>query len=392
MTDRFTINMSNATSGSINFSQTATGFSDGTIQMFENPTEDPYDSNHQITSTNTEITFESTEPSPDEKSALNSFFDDSVNIFKQYSYIPPPVNLNSPNPQIMVISKKKADGTQSFSTAYPEGNSLITSYLNTLGADYFIMFKWFPPFTPTSFTDDLPVYNPTDDLPKYKYFKSPVETIITVINPPVPVEEAITPVISIGNQNKTETEEARKALDSIKNYMKSIISDNYVKNLTPEQLKNDLSFIKEWGEDNDDENVWTPLTLIQPNDIIWEENDDDDDEIVSWYKNETNSIIKKIIKTQEGDDYYVVDGTNEQLLLNYESGNIRELDKETPADMKIIIDFILTEKFKPQYAAIDKLITSTTTSTSAPVSAADGQHKQDLLDIYKALSALTKPK
>tara|TARA_A100001015_G_scaffold255684_1_gene297279 strand:- start:53 stop:1150 length:1098 start_codon:yes stop_codon:yes gene_type:complete len=364
--------MSNATRGSINFSETATGFSNGTIEMFSTPGQS-LDSNHQITSTNTEITFESTEPSQAKKSALKSFFDVPANISKQYTIMPQTLDFNTPIPMIMVISKKKADGTQSFSTAYPNNTEIIT-YLNNLGADYFIMFKWEPPPDPTS--------GLATPVPNYKYFKSSVGTII-------PVEEAIVSAIPIGNQNKTETEEARKALDSIKKYMKSIISDNYVKNLTPKQLKKDLSFIKEFKEweNGADYYISNP---INPGDFIWEENDD---ETVNWYINETGDKIKTL--DSDNDEYVEVNGTKKKITRI--SNNIRELDSirsdsvNGENERTLLTNFILS-KIAPQYAAIDKLITSTTTSTSAPVSdTKDDQHKRDLLDIYQALSGLTKP-
>ena len=225
---------------------------------------------------------------------------------------------------------------------------------------------------------------------------------------------------------KTEADKAKIAADKAKTEIKTLISQklkniaNAPKNLTPLQLKNEFSFIKEFKEweYGADHYISNP---IKPGDFIWE----DDNGKASWYRNETDQRIKTL---NGDDDFFVAVGKNNNQDFTYEAGQIRELEKDEDADMQIITDFILSkisehpllqqtnklivhaekeaaaatakeEQLKKEAAAAEKehrkeLAKDKATNAKqllAYVLALQEDNNKNLLEIYKALSSLTKP-
>ena len=126
---------------------------------------------------------------------------------------------------------------------------------------------------------------------------------------------------------------------------------------------NNLNF-HEW-EDNDQS--FSPA--VQPGDYIWEENSRG----LFFYKNNSGQTITRA--NGSTNEYYYTDmvGNAAKATIKWNSNDISEINSIQ----------ILDTLFRSQFNAIETLIND--------VSSIENQHKRDLLDIYNALSALTKP-
>ena len=128
---------------------------------------------------------------------------------------------------------------------------------------------------------------------------------------------------------------------------------------------NNLNF-HEWA--NNDQTFVPP---VEPGDYIWEENSAEDS--LYFYQNNSGQTITRAIASTN--QYYYTDmfGTNTVATIQWNSNDISEINSIQ----------MLDTLFQSQFNAIQTLINN--------VSSIETQHKTDLLNIYNALSGLTKP-
>ena len=130
----------------------------------------------------------------------------------------------------------------------------------------------------------------------------------------------------------------------------------------------------EWNANNQ---IFTPP--VKPGDYIWEQAPDiNGDFSIYWYKNNTTQIITQIDYTRSDDGEVYYQGINAPVVLVYDINNLHEITGLN--EKQVIFD----DLFKPKFDAIEKLIND--------IGTMENQHKTDLLNIYQALSGLTRPR